>query len=348
MNKRILAIILALVMVFALAACGAPAAPAPEAPAADAPAAEAPAEEKVDPIELRFGNNFVSDHPIVAGFDAMAERLAERTGGAVTFVQYPGEQLGNTNDCVNSVSTDTLDFCIGGVGMCASRLATLKIYDCPYVFRDAEHMINFSYSDVAQEMWDQLAAESNLRFMGVIYNGARYLTTTKVPVTTPADLNGLKLRVPDEPMGRAYGAAMGGTPTPMTFGEVYMGLKQGTIDGQENPLTNIIDGKLYEVQKYIHPTGHVLATQALFMSEASWQRLTAEQQDILLEEIRNTCAELSQQIADAEAANLQYVLDQGMELIEPDVEAFKEACSVVVDEYKGEWGEDLYDIVQTY
>ena len=328
MKKRILAIILALAVVCALGI---------SAFAADE-----------ETIVLRFGNNFVSDHPIVLGYNAMAERLAERTNGAVKFIQYPGEQLGNTNDCVNSVSTDTLDFTTGGVGMVASRLAALKIYDCPYVFRDAEHMINFSYSDVAQEMWDQLAKESNLRFMGVIYNGARYLTTTKVPVHTPADLNGLKLRVPDEPMGRAYGSAMGGTPTPMTFGEVYMGLSQGTIDAQENPLTNIIDGKLYEVEKYIMPTGHVLATQALFMSEASWERLSKEQQDILQEEIRKTCDELTKQIKDAEASNLQFLLDQGMELVEPDVAAFKEACSVVVDEYKDEWGEDLYDIVQSF
>lgn len=349
MTKKALALLLALIMVLSLAACGTKTESTAPSDAGTAPEEDAaPEEPAVEPINLRFGMNFVSNHPIVAGFEAMAERLEERTNGAVTLTLYPGEQLGNTNDCVNAVSTDTLDLAIGGVGMVSSRLPALKIFDCPYIFRDAEHLVNFSYSDVAGELWDQLAGESNLRFVGVIYNGARYLTMSNTPVTTPEDLNGMKLRVPDEPMGLAYGKAMGGNPTPMTFGEVYMGLQQGVIDGQENPLTNIIDGRLYEVQKYIIPTGHVLATQASFMSEASYQRIPEEYRAIFQEEFDRTCAELTQQILDMEAENLQYLLDQGMELVEPDIEAFKEACAAVVDQFKGEWGEDMYDIVQGF
>ncbi len=301
-----------------------------------------------EPVKIRFGMNFVSAHPIALGFERMAKRLSERTNGALVLLLYPGEQLGNGNDMLNAVSTDTLDLAIGGVGMVSNRLPALKIFDCPYIFRDPRHLLNFCASDVVKALWDELASLDNIRNVGVIYNGSRQLTTGKVPVRTPADLKGLKLRVPDEPMGLAYGRAMGGQPTPMTFGEVYLGLQQGVIDGQENPLTNIIDGKFYEVQRYLSLTGHILATQAVMMSDASLKRLPDNLRAVFMDEMGTTVAELSDLIQRTEQENLQFLKDKGMEVIQPDIEAFKKACLVVVDQFKGQWGEDMYEVVQKY
>ncbi len=355
MMKKFTAMLLAAATAATLIACGTTAAPAaaPAAPAAAEETAE-PAEEAVEEtteaapagetITLQFSSNFAADHPVMLGMQEMADRVKERTNGQLEIVLYPSEQLGSTNDVLDMISIDATDMTMTGSGGLASRIDRIGVFDAPYVFKDAHSMLAFAYSDKAEELWNELAESSNIRVIGAMYNGARYVTCNK-EVHTPEDMTGMKLRVPDEPMGLAYGAAMGAKPTPMAFGEVYMALQNGTVDGQENPLVNIINGQFYEVQDYLVQTEHVLANQVIVISDKKYQALPEELRTVLDEELTAELETLTQMNIDNEAANRDFLQENGMTLIVPDVEAFKEATSVVIDDYRDVWG-DLYDYIQ--
>ena len=219
--------------------------------------------------------------------------------------------------------------------------AVKEATDAPYVFNDGDSMVAFANSDEVQSLYDSLAEKSNLRCLGMYYYGSREVTTNKYAAKTPAELKGCKLRVPDSEMAMAYGAALGATPVVMSLGEVYMGIQQGVVDGQENPLPTINSNAFYEVCDNLLMTDHVIAAVTYTMDENVWKSMPADLQDIVKECVFKSCDSITKDIQAQEAELQDTLKEKGMNIVEVDKDAFKANVQGIYDKYADTWGDWL-------
>lgn len=316
-------------------------APAP----AQTPAPSAPAAPEAKPITLKIAHVQSMTHPYTQGVKDIGKTLTEKTGGRLILEDYPASQLGSEKDTADSVANDVLEMAIISPAEIAKRYKPALIFDIPYVFRDVDHAMKVINGPIGQEMWDEFATSTNIRVVTSILYGSRHITSSR-PIHTPADLKGFKLRVTDTPVGLATGKALGANPTPMAFSEVYLGLSQGVVDGQENPIPTIIASKFYEVQKYLILSGHVLQTNQVTISDKKLKALPADLQASLFETFEAGAKELTNVIVKAEADGIEELKKNGVEVITPDMEAFREAGKAVVAQFQDQWGEGLYEKIQ--
>ena len=347
--KKTVAILTALTLLLATgcsntsASSSAPAA-APEGQAGSS--AAAPANTEV--IKINFATNQPATHIVGQAYQGLVDELNELGGGRIEAKAYFSEQLGTEKELVDMTSNNINDvLCAPGPSELSTRYAPLMIFDAPYVFRSPEHMLAFANGEASQEIWDTFAKEKNLRVLGTYYFGRRYLTTKGVDVKTPDDLKGFKLRVIDAPISLATGKALGANPTPLAYSELYLALQQKIVDGQENPLANILSAKFYEVQDRLILTGHVTAAVCFAISEEKWQSFPDDIKEIVQTAVDHAVVNASKAIQDSEDAQMKELESYGMTIIEPDLEAFRKNAYSVIEEFQDTWGPDLYDLVQS-
>ena len=302
-----------------------------------------------DTYNLRLSTNLAEDHVACQGYYAFAEAVEEATDGHVTVTVYSGEQLGKESDVTSSISmgAGTCDIVVPGPSELAKYDPIFSLFDAPYVFNDGDAMIAFANGEDVQELYDSLAASSNLRVLGMMYYGAREVSVKGYPATDPSGLAGCKLRVPDSEMAMLYGEALGATPTVMALGEVYMGIQQGVVDGQENPLPTIYSNAYYEVCDNLLMTDHVIAAVAYTIDESVWQSMPEDLQAIVKECALESCDAVSQAIKDQEAGLKDTLKEEGMNIVEVDKEAFKANAQPIYDQYADVWG-DWLSVAQSY
>ena len=298
-------------------------------------------------ITLKLGTNLPAQHVITLGYQAIADDVKAKSNGRLVINVFPSEQLGKEREVVDGIAANVGDMSAIGPGEMARRFKPAMSFDAPYVFQSPEHLLKFANGPVGKKLWDDQAAKTNIRNLGMLYYGTRHITTSKVAAMTPADMEGLKLRVPDQPMALAYGKGLGAKPTPMAFGEVYLALQQGVVDGQENPIPTIVSAKFNEVQKNLILSGHVVASVGIIISEKRYQSLPADLQKILSDSVISGVEKISQQIVAAEKAQIEELKKSGMNIVEPDREAFMKGTSFIIKEYENEWGKGLYEEIQS-
>lgn len=354
MRKRVLGLTMAMVTAISMTGCGGGSTAATTAAAKeDATTAAAASEgESKDAAaassdwgqyDLKLATNLAEDHVACKGYYAFADAVKEATDGHVTVTVYSGEQLGKESDVTSSVSmgAKTCDIVACGPSELAKYDPTFSLFDAPYVFNDGDSMVAFANSDEVQSLYDSLAEKSNLRCLGMYYYGSREVTTNKFAATTPDELKGCKLRVPDSEMAMAYGAALGATPVVMSLGEVYMGIQQGVVDGQENPLPTINSNAFYEVCDNLLMTDHVIAAVTYTMDESVWQSMPEDLQEIVKGCVVDSCESITKDIQ-AQEAELQNTLkEKGMNIVEVDKDAFKANVQSIYDKYADTWGDWL-------
>ncbi|MCC8026722.1 MAG: DctP family TRAP transporter solute-binding subunit [Clostridium sp.] len=351
--KKVLATMMAITTALSLAGCGggSTATNTTAAPAGTT-AAQAQGGESTEAAagssewgtyNLKLATNLAEDHVACKGYYAFAEAVEKATDGHVTVTVYSGEQLGKESDVTSSVSmgAGTCDIVACGPSELSKYDPTFSIFDAPYVFNDGNAMVAFSNSEEVQPLYDALAASSNLRCLGMYYYGAREVTVKGFPATEPSGLAGCKLRVPDSEMAMAYGAALGATPTVMSLGEVYMGIQQGVVDGQENPLPTIDSNAFYEVCDNLLMTDHVIAAVTYTMDEKVWQSMPADLQEILQNCVKESCESITKGIQEQEAGLVDTLKENGMNIVEVDKEAFKANAEPIYEKYADTWGDWL-------
>jgi TRAP-type C4-dicarboxylate transport system substrate-binding protein len=188
-----------------------------------------------------------------------------------------------------------------------------------------------------------------MRILGTTYYGVRQLTTTKKAVRTVADMKEFKLRVPENEVFLAMARAWGAKPTPMTFSELYLALRQNVVDGQENPLPTIESGKFQEVQKYLVLTGHILTPRLVVINEKFWLELSTTDRPAISEAVAEGIAWNNQEILGREKALVDKFKQAGMEVVRPDVESFrKPVLETLPKMFEAKWGKGLFEkIVET-
>jgi tripartite ATP-independent transporter DctP family solute receptor len=341
--KRFVALLLAVLMVFAVVGC------TPDEPAAPAePNEEAGNEENVEPvlIQIAYGNN--PGEPIDLAANEWARLIEERSNGSMKVEVYPSAQLGSKSDVIDQMlAGDNVITLADGAFLADRGAKDLGIMFAPYVFESWDDVWRLVESD-----WfaDQAAIVEDQGMKVLTANwiyGDRH-TLTVDPVTAVTDLEGMKIRVPDNNIQIKGMEVLGATPTPMAFGDIYTALQQGVVDGVENPLGVLYAGKFYEVAKNLILDAHVKNLTLWIGGTAMYDSLTPEQQQILMETGDEAGLFNNGIVDEANDEALAALEAEGVIVHEIDITEFQEAAMKFyeIESITKDWSPDLYNTVK--
>ncbi len=232
-----------------------------------------------------------------------------------------------------------------GPGLLSRLVPAWGLIAGEYVFKSVDSMFSVLNGPIGDDIKNRLLEKRGVRTLGIGYLGKRHVTANK-PIRGPEDLKGFKIRIPNIPLRKSSFVALGASPTPMAFSEVYLALQQGVVDGQENPLAQIVTMKFYEVQKYLILTGHALNPEILLLNEKKFQSLPKAQQNTLLKGAKVYEKSSFEKFRTMRSELLDKVLDGGMIVMKPDLEPFRKAVRDVPYQFEDRWGKGLYDRVR--
>lgn len=311
-------------------------------------AKEAP---KAKQYKLSFSSVSVPNDAHTKAMYAFKESIEKLTSGQITVDVYHSGQLFTQEAQNPALQKGTLDMAYIGPNWLTDWVPYMSMFAAPYVFRDYAHMSKAFNGDFGKEIFDDVAAKTGVRPLGGYYLGTRQINLRDIgrEVKTPADMKGVKLRMPNSPSWLLMGRALGANPTPLSFTEVYMGLKTGTIDGQDNPLPTDKNAKFYEVTKYIILTDHFVNPILPTINEKKWQELGPDLQAKMYqatEEGRKVCDKIN---LDDEAQLIEFFKSQGMTIVTPNKDAFIKYSQEILQgdkETMKNWDAALYQKIQ--
>ena len=273
-----------------------------------------------------------ADYPTVRAVEFMGRYLAEQTGGRLGIKVFPGGQLGSETDTLEITSFGGLDINRVNFAPLNSVEPMTLPFSLPFVFDSVDHMRRVVDSEVGDEV---LAAMEPHALIGLcIYDsGARNFYNTRRPIRTPADMAGLKLRVPASDLYVAMVNAMGANAVPIPYNEVYQSLAQGVIDGAENNWPSFVSARHYEVANYLSVTEHLLTPEALVMSKASWDNLSAPDRELVREAAKLSVVEM-RRLWDVRVEEARETIARSpVEVNELDKEAFSDLMQPVWEQF---------------
>jgi tripartite ATP-independent transporter DctP family solute receptor len=228
--------------------------------------------------EVKFGHVGAPGSLFAQSAELYAKAANAKLGDKAKVVVYGSSQLGSDTELLKKLKLGTVDLALPSTVM-TSVAAEFGVFEMPYLVQDRGHAARIADKVIRPDL-GPIASKQGYKIIGVWENGYRHITNNKKPIVNPADLQGVKLRVPGGVWRVKMFQAYGSQPSPMELKEVFVALQTGVMDGQENPLTQIFSQKFQEVQKYLSMTGHVY-TPAFVTAGASWERLPADVRKIL-------------------------------------------------------------------
>ena len=271
--------------------------------------------------QMKLAHYAAVDHPGGIAAQQFADAVNTRTNGDIVIEVFPSNQLGAPDEMLEQNILGVVDMTLGTQGSLdkySKKFATVML---PFVFEDYDHAYRVLDGPFYEWTKDELLAQG-LVFIGSWDYGFRNLTNSVRPINTPADVAGLKIRTPGEIQLQSCMEALGANVQAIAFNELYLALKQGTVDGQENPLSVIYFNKLYETQKYLALTKHVYNSMNLVMSKKVWDSLSPEYQQIITEESKNAAETMRAAIKNGDADYIAKLEAEGMTVTYPDTSAF--------------------------
>lgn len=256
------------------------------------------------------------------------EELSARSDGRIAVEVFPNESLGREIDLINGMQLGTVDMTITGESLqnWAPMAALLAV---PYAYASIEHMDEVASGEIGAQISDQIIAQAQIRPIAYFARGPRNLTSNRA-ITSPSELDGLRMRVPNVPLFVDVWSALGATPTPMAFSEVFTSLQNGTIDAQENPLALIRSANFNEVQSHVNLTEHVRSWIYLTIAESTWQSLSAEDQGHVMAAAAEAQAFERGLLEASLAEDRAYLEERGMTFVDVDGAAFAAAAKDAV------------------
>jgi len=220
---------------------------------------------------LKLGHIADPQNPYAQGAVKFAELVKEKTDGAVDVQVFPSSQLGNQRDLIEGLTFGTVDMTLTSTAVLGNFLPQAAVFDLPFIFRDIPHAYK-ALDTVGMEICKPLE-QRGIKVLAMWENGVRHMTNNRNPIRIPEDMKGLKIRVMEQPIYIEMMKALGASPTPMAFGELFTAMQQGVVDGQENPAAHIWTSRFFEVQKYISLTAHTYSAEPLLISMGVWNSL---------------------------------------------------------------------------
>lgn len=293
---------------------------------------------------IRLGHSDTEDNLLNVSLQNYADWVNEQTDGRVIIRIYPNEKLGDNTDMAQQLVTGELDAMMMPQGVEATYAPKIATLGLPFLFTSYEQA--WAVMD-DEEIAEGLTAElSNYNMIQLAFweNGMRQITNSAKEINSPEDVEGLKMRIPDDDMTASIFKELGASTTKFDWSKTYDALKQGTFDGQENPIANIYANKINEVNKYMTITSHKYESKNMVFSNSTWKKLPSDVQDILLEGAKKFGQEHRNAVASQEDKQLEELKEAGMVVNEtPDIDAFKEATRDVYTnfEIQNEWTAEL-------
>lgn len=294
---------------------------------------------------LRFGHLANRQHGWHQAAERFAEEVYRRSNGRMEVKVYPNEQLGKEMDVLTGILVGSADIMITGESLQSWSLPNAILCATPFAIRDSDHLKKIAGGPIGKEIEQHIINGAGFKPIAWFERGARNLTANRI-IRHPDDLNGMILRVPAVSLYVKTWSSLGAKPTPMAFSEVFTALQQSTIHGQENPFALIKDAGLYEVQKYCMLTEHVKGWSYVVMNNKKYESLPKELQEVI-DEAAAVMQEYEHELfLKQEKLDYEHLLAQGMEFIEVDKEAFREAAAKAVMESFNEQQNDLLRRIQ--
>ncbi|HBG28745.1 MAG: C4-dicarboxylate ABC transporter substrate-binding protein [Planctomycetes bacterium GWF2_41_51] len=284
-------------------------------------------------VNLKLGHALDISHPVHKAMVFMAEKVAEKSQGRMKVEIYPSEQLGTEKESIEALQLGYMAMTKTSSAPLEGFIPEMKIFGIPYLFRDSEHFWKVLKGPIGKEVL--LAGQKQgLRGLCFYDAGARSFYAKK-EISHPSHLKGSKVRVQSSVMSMKMIEAMGGSATPIPFGELYTALDQGVVDAAENNPPSFFTSRHYEVCKFYSLDEHTMLPDILAISTRVWNGLTPEFQQILQEAVDESVEYQRKIWAEAELSDLKSVEEAGVKIIHPDKEPFRESVKKVWDEFEG-------------
>ena len=310
-----------------------------------------PASGNGEAITLRISHVLQENHPShLSMVEVLKPEIEENSNGRIKVEIYPNAQLGSDRQAIESVSLGSLEMTMPGGAVLAGFYEEYMIFDLPFLYMNREEAFAAWDGELGDQLSEGLASQ-NMMILGFGENGLRHVTNDLRPIETPDDLRGLKIRVMENPIHLKTFESLGANPTPIAFGELFTALQQGTVDAQENPLAIINSSKFAEVQDYLSLTGHVFGNAPYLISMDFYNSLDADLQEVVRDAVKNTEQRQRQMLTEQEEADMQALIDAGMQVNELTAEqkqAFIDLVQPAYDLYIEKFGEDLLLLVEGY
>lgn len=286
-----------------------------------------------DDIVLRAADTHDAGYPTVEAVAYMGQLLSDWTGGRITIETYPGRQLGEERDTIEQTMIGALDINRVNLAPLNNIVPETAIPSLPYIFRSIDHMHRAMDGEIGQQI---MAALEPHGLVGLAFydSGARSFYNTVRPIHSPADMEGLRIRVQNSDLFVAMVEALGANATPMEFGQVYDALRTGVIDGAENNWPSYESTRHFEVAQYYTLDQHSLSPEILMMSKIVWDGLSEEDQDLVMKAAALSVPYMRQLWEEREAASRDIVVANGNEIVEEvDKQPFIDAMGPVYEQF---------------
>ncbi|MBI2322689.1 MAG: TRAP transporter substrate-binding protein, partial [Chloroflexi bacterium] len=316
------------------------AAPKPAAKAIPTPAATC----KDAKFTWRIGAPATRPNQTVTWADKFKELIEQRTNCELSILIFQGAVLGTNRQMIEQVRLGTLE-----VTMQASDVSELHApygaVDLPFIIRDRAHVVAVLDGPIGTKLNEDMIKAKGVRSLGYGELGWRHITNSVRPISTPDDLKGMKIRVPESKLRLRTFEIFGASPVAMAFSELYTALQQRVADGQENPLSTVWAGSFFEVQKYLSLTNHLYTPVYPLINERIFQRLPPERQKLVLDTAQEVAVWHRQESVKADAELVQKLRDKGMQINEAKAADFQQQASKVWAEFAAPIGQDLIDAI---
>jgi tripartite ATP-independent transporter DctP family solute receptor len=297
---------------------------------------------------LKMNISLAQNSSYGVAIDAFAREIEQRTQGRYKVQNFYSAALGAERESVEGVQLGTLDLTLTSTGPLPNFVPEVAILDIPFLFRDYAHARAVLDGPIGQDLLQKFPAK-NLVALAWAENGFRHMTNSRHPVNAPDDLKGLKMRTMENPIHIQAYRQFGILPTPMAFTEVFTALQQGTVDGQENPLSVITSAKLDQVQKYLTLTGHVYSPAVILMNKAKWDALSAADKQAFTDAAREAVKANRARIDDDERKAVADLRVKGMTVAENvDKAKFQAQLAPVYAEFGKRFGQANIDRIRNY
>ncbi|MBJ7356656.1 DctP family TRAP transporter solute-binding subunit [Nocardioides sp.] len=298
-------------------------------------------------VTLQLAHSYTETQPQHrCGAQVIADEV-EKADVGVTVEIFPASQLGADADRIASVVSGDIDMDIQGASALGAVHEPVSVLDAAYAFDDSDHLARFFDSDASDDLLQGFEDETGVHTLGAWSAGMRQFTANE-PIRSPDDLDGLRMRFPNSPQFLMNAEALGAEATEVAYEELFLALQQGTVDGQENPITNIAASSLQDVQDYISMSNHQANSNLVIIGADAWGGLSEEQQDALDEAVDAAEEQVPGCVAEDEEATLAEWEESGaMEVVDDvDVEAFRSQADAYLRENFGEEQLAVYEAVR--
>lgn len=285
-------------------------------------------------VVLKLGHYSAETHAMHLASVMLAENVAKRSNGTLKIDIFPNSKLGSSQEMVEQTILGAIDFVLPTEPALAKWSPKVNLITGPFAFKNYASVDKFFAGEDFVSWIKPDLDKAGLQYIARWEYGFRTYTNSKRPIAKPEDFRGLKIRTPPDFVNQETVKALGGIVQTIAFAELPMALKQGVVDGQENPIATIYAGKMWETQKYLSILNYTYVATHLIMNKASFSKLSANQQKILFEEAVKAGQFMQKTIRDGEKSQIEEMVKNGMEVNSPDTTPFQAGTTSVWDTLK--------------